>query len=318
MPEDSSTSRTVEVVEETGSRLHHHVHVILKEHQDKHGKPRELEGALYTVVHSNDSEPKLPKTTNAGKELKPYVMKRRGAWIGEILQREPIKKRERLVMATDKPLDMAEDVNYSRTPSGALRLGLILLAILGIVEWWQIGAIQNAQGLDTGQLASKWAFFFWGCLLFGFIALVALSKTKSGRRMEFHCLPQYKEFCKTGNHVGVVSNSTQKSVFDQVLDFVGTFEYPTMDFLRESLISLNESQEKTIARLQVANEEMETNADYIAQTNWSSMSKFSRVLNEVVDPPDLRTKGKIPDWLLLVAFLGFLAALFTLYPGGGG
>ena len=344
MPEESipsDTSVDQPQVDQPGERLHHHVHVVFKSHLNSRGDPRELEGELYTIIESNDektqvqngipggSQPDLskkipakkkgPQVHTTGQELKHYSMRKKRAWLGEIVQRNPTFKAERLVMATDKPLDLAEDVNYSRTPSGALRLGLILLAILGIVEWWQLGAIQNAQGLDTGQLASKWAFFFWGCLLFGVIALVAISKTKSGRRIEYHCDPRYAEFCAMGNHVGIVGNSKQRSVLAQALDFVGHFDMPTMEFLRESLIKRDRSQRNLITKLQASNHTVQRDANFGAQSDWAALSRFQRNLSQEVDPPDLnRRKGGIPDWLILMIFLGFLGAIFVLYPGSGG
>jgi len=340
MPEDSASEIESKNVPKTepGELLHHHVHVVFKSHLTDQGNPRELEGKLYTILQTNDVQPGIPpsreptdltakipiagrphpKRNAVGRELKPYALKKKRAWVGEVVQREPKFKAERLVMATDKPLDLAEDVNYSRTPSGALRLGLILLAILGIVEWWQLGAIRNAEGLDTAQLASKWAFFFWGCLLFGFVALIAIAKTKSGRRIEFHCDPRYAEFCAMGNHVGIVGNAKQRSVFAQALDFVGNFDMPTMDFLRESFIKRDRSQRNLISRLQAANDDEQRDANYIAQSDWSALSRFQRNLNQEVAPPELRLKKGVPDWLILLIFLGFLAALFVLYPGSGG
>ena len=346
MPENTQPSNDTSAVvapnDQPGVRLHHHVHVIFKSHMNERGDPRELEGQLFTIVQKDEDEKQaisgLPKDTLTNlklkvpadekpvlkkhlsdQELNSYHLKRRGMWLGELVQWKPVFKAERLVMATDKPLDMAEDVNFSRTPSGALRLGLILLAILGIVEWWQLGAIQNAQGLDTNQLASKWAFFFWGCLLFGVIALVAISKTKSGKRIELHCDPRYSEFCAMGNHVGIIGNSKQRSVFDQALDFVGTFDKPNMEALRDSLITRDRERRAQIRHLETENEFSRRRANWVGQSDWSAMSRYQRNLNEVVEPPNLSgKKGGVPDWLILIIFLGIMGALFVLYPGSGG
>lgn len=337
---------------EPGELLHHHIHVLFKSHLDKQGEPRQLEGKLYTILQAGEdhqvqdgipsSAPTInpgpnpnprdlsqrlparsgghyPGRTPTGEELRPYRFKYRSkrAWLGEIVQTEPTFKAERILLPTDRPLELAEDVNYSKTPQGALRLGLILLAILGIVEWWQLSAIYNSQGLDTGQLTSNWAFFFWGCLIFGGIGLMAVARTKSGRRIEFHCDPRYAEFCAMGNHVGIVGNSRQKSILQQAVDFIGTFDYPTMEALRESLISRDRSQRSLINKLTTANQTVQRDANYGAQSDWAALSRLSRNLNEEVEPPTFSRK-KLPDWVYLLGFLAFVALVIIIYPGSGG
>ena len=328
-------------ITEPGRLLHHHIHVVFKDHLNKQGEPEQVEGKLYTILQveepsevpeTNNSEPRdlskkryvrpgdhLPERTPAGADLQPFRIKnkKKTAWLGELVQKEPRFRAERILLPTDRPLELAEDVNYSKTPQGALRLGLILLAILGIVEWWQISAIQNSQGLDTEQLTSNWAYFFWGCLLFGGVALVALARTKSGRRIELHCDPRYSEFCLMGNHVGLVGNSRQKSILHQAVNFIGTFDYPIMDALRESLIVHNMKKQELIDRLNDANQEIHQVESHVAHTDWAKMSRLKGAFEEDMEP-NLSQGKRLPDWVYLVGFLTFTALVIILYPGSGG
>jgi len=326
---------------EPGNLLHHHVHVVFKNHLDRWGEPRQVEGKLFTILQveepskvgeTHKADPRdlskkvlarpgdyNPGRTQAGADLHPYRIKNRKktAWLGELVQIEPTFKAERLLLPTDRPLELAEDVNYSKTPQGALRLGLILLAILSIVEWWQLSAIKNSQGLDTGQLTSNWAYFFWGCLLFGGVALMALARTKSGRRLEFHCDPRYSEFCTMGNHVGLVGNSRQRSILQQAVDFIDTFDYPLMEALRETLIIHNRKKQQMIDRLNDANQEIHFVESHVAHTDWANMSRLKGAFEEEMEPNSFQRK-KLPDWAYLVGFLAFLALVIILYPGSGG